>query len=118
MKPKRARGSDAALLRQRKFALLRRYTIPDELLPGSLTMRRFRCGKPSCHCADGEGHEAWQFTFMAAGKKRVVHVPKDQLEQVRRQVEAGREFQDAVRDVLAANAELWVLARKQRQKRG
>ncbi len=42
--------------------------------------------------------------------------PKDWVEDVRRRVEAGREFQDAVREVLAANAQLLVLARKQRRK--
>jgi hypothetical protein len=36
---------------------------------------------------------------------------------VRQRVEAGRQYQDAVREVLTANAELLVLARKQRQKR-
>jgi len=36
---------------------------------------------------------------------------------VGRRVEAGREFQDAVREVLAANAELLVLARQQRRKK-
>jgi hypothetical protein len=32
-------------------------------------------------------------------------------------VKAGREFQDAVREVLTANAELLILSRKQRSKR-
>jgi hypothetical protein len=34
--------------------------------------------------------------------------------QVQRRVQAGRKFQDAVREVLATNAQLLVLARKQR----
>ena len=41
---------------------------------------------------------------------------KDWVEDVRRRVEAGGEFQDAVREVLAANAQLLVLARRQRRK--
>jgi hypothetical protein len=49
------------------------------------------------------------------GKKHVQHIPKDWVEDVRRRVEAGREFQDAVREVLAANAQLLVLARQQRR---
>jgi hypothetical protein len=51
---------------------------------------------------------------MADGKKRVQHVPQHLVEEVRKQVEAGREFQDAVREVLVANVRLLVLARKQR----
>jgi hypothetical protein len=39
--------------------------------------------------------------------------PKDWVEDVRRRVEAGRAFQDALREVLTAKAELLVLRRKQ-----
>ena len=49
---------------------------------------------------------------MVQGKKRVQHIPKEWVEEVRRRVKAGREFQDAVREVLAANAQLLVLERK------
>jgi hypothetical protein len=54
---------------------------------------------------------------MAGGKRRVERIPRDWVEEVRRRVEAGREFQNAVREVLAANAQLLVLARQQRKKR-
>jgi hypothetical protein len=53
---------------------------------------------------------------MVQGKKRVQHIPKHWVEDVRRRVEAGREFQDAVREVLAANAQLLVLARQQEKR--
>jgi hypothetical protein len=53
---------------------------------------------------------------MLDGKKHVQHIPKDWVEDVRRRVEAGREYQDAVREVLAANAQLLVLARRQRRR--
>ncbi len=107
------KGPQAARLRQRKFALIREFHLPEELLPGSLSVSQTRCGKPTCHCASGEGHPAWSLTFMAAGKKRVERIPKDWVDEVRRRVEAGRAFQDALREVLAANAELLVLRRKQ-----
>jgi hypothetical protein len=102
------KGPEAARLRQRKFALLRQ-----DLLPGSLSVSHTRCGKPTCHCAQGEGHPAWSLTFMAAGKKRVERSPKDWVDDVGRRVQAGRGFQDALREVLTANAELLVLRRKQ-----
>jgi hypothetical protein len=110
------KGPLAARLRQRKFELLRRLSIPADLLPGSLTLSRTRCGKPTCHCAEGEGHAAWSLTFMAGGKKHVERIPQEWADEVRRRVQAGREFQDAVREVLAANAQLLVLARKQRRR--
>ena len=53
---------------------------------------------------------------MVQGKKRVQHIAKPWVEEVRKRVEAGREFQDAVREVLAANAQLLVRARKQRRR--
>ena len=107
------KGPEAARLRQRKFALLRQFPLPQELLPGSLSVSRTRCGKPTCHCAKGEGHAAWSLTFMASGKKRVERIPKHWVDDVRRRVAAGRAFQDALREVLTANAELLVLRRKQ-----
>src|SRR2546430_4201600 len=44
-------------------------------------------------------------------------ISRDWVEEVERRVAAGREFQDAVREVLAANAQLLVLARQQRKKK-
>jgi Family of unknown function (DUF6788) len=110
------KGAEAARLRQRKFELLRRFRIPDHLLPGSLTLSQTRCGKANCHCAEGEGHPVWSLTFMVDGKKQVHRVPSEWIEEVQRRVEAGRQFQQAVREVLAANAQLLVLARRQRRR--
>jgi hypothetical protein len=108
------KGDQAAQIRQRKFDLIRRFQLPEELLPGSLSQQHLRCGKKNCHCAEGEGHPVWSLTFMADGKKQVQHIPKHLVDEVRKRVEAGREYQDALREVLAANARLLVLARKQR----
>jgi len=111
------KGAQASRLRQRKFELIRRFHLPEDLLPGSLSLSHLRCGKLTCHCAEGQGHPVWSFTFMVRGKKHTQHIPKDWVEDVRHRVEAGREFQEAVREVLAANAQLLVLARRQRRKK-
>jgi hypothetical protein len=111
------KGPVAARWRQRKFDLLRRYSVPLELLPGSLTVSRTRCGKPSCHCVKGPGHEAWTFTFMSHGKRRVERIPKEWIDDVRQRVEVGHQFLDAVREILTANAELLILARQQQHQR-
>jgi hypothetical protein len=110
-------GALASRLRRRKFELLRRSQIPDDALPGSLALSHLRCGKPTCHCAEGRGHEVWSLTFMIGGKKQVQHIPKPWVEEVRRRVAAGREIQEAVREILVANAQLLVLARKQEKVR-
>jgi hypothetical protein len=110
----RPKGDQAARFRQRKYDLIRRFQFPEDLLPGSLSQQHLRCGKSNCHCAQGEGHPVWSLTFMADGKKHVQHIPTHLVEEVRSRVEAGREYQDALREVMAANANLLVLARKQR----
>ena len=108
------KGSQAARLRQRKFQLLRRFPIPPDLLPGSLSLTHRRCGQPTCHCAkDKQGHPVWSLTFMAGGKKRVERIPEEWVEDVQRLVEGGREFKEAVAEVFAANAQLPALWRKQ-----
>src|SRR5437016_8151067 len=117
MKWYEAQGDAAARLRQRKHAVLRRFQIPPDLLPGSLSLTHRRCGKPTCHCAAGEGHPIWFLTFMSQGKRRVERIPIQWVDDVRRRVEAGRAFQDALREVLTANAELLVLWRKQQPPR-
>ena len=116
-KKAKPRGERAAGLRQRKFALLRRYRILEavvaDLLPGSLSQSRRRCGKPTCHCATGDGHPSWYLAFMVAGKQRVEHIPAAWAADVQRRVAAGREFKQAMAEVLAANAQLLVLERRQ-----
>jgi len=109
------KGSQAARLRQRKFHLLQRFAIPPDLLPGSLSLTHRRCGRPTCHCAqDQQGHPLWSLTFMVGGQKRVERIPNDWVEEVRRLVEAGREFKEAVAEVFAANAQLLALWRRQK----
>lgn len=114
MKPAEPRGDKAARLRQRKFDRLRGIQIPPEALPGSLSLTHRRCGKATCHCAQEEqGHPVWTLTFMVDGKKRVERIPSEWVDEVRRRVEAGREFKEAWTDILVANAELLVLRRQQ-----
>lgn len=107
------RGSEAARVRQRKFQRLDGLAVPPDGLPGSLALTHRRCGKPTCRCATGEGHPLWSLTFMVAGQKRVERIPDAWVDDVRRQVEAGRAFKDAVADVFAANAQLLTLWRRQ-----
>ncbi len=113
------KGEAAARLRQRKFELMRTMRLPSriaDLLPGCLSLTHRKCGRGGCHCAakGGEGHPEWKLAFMSRGKRRVERVPEEWVEEVRRKVEAGRSFKDAVAEVLAANAELLVLWRKQK----
>lgn len=110
------RGPEASRLRRRTRRLLARFAIPEDALPGSLALSRRRCGKPSCHCAKGDGHPFWTLTFMAGGKKRVETIPADWIDLIRPRVEAGRRFKQIAAEVLTIHAELLVLARNQRSR--
>lgn len=109
-------GRAAAALRRRLRSVLARFQFPADALPGALAVSRRRCGKPSCHCAQAEGHPFATLTFMSGGKKRVESIPADWLESVRSRAKAGRRFKDAAAELLLLNAELLVLARKQRSR--
>lgn len=87
----------------------RGFRLPPEALPGSLALTHRRCGKANCHCPQGQGHPVWTLTFMVDGEKRVERVPEPWVAEVRRRVEAGREFTDAAKEVLACNAQLLAL---------
>jgi len=109
------RSVEASRLRQTKYALVRRYNIPENLLGGSLAATRRRCGKPNCHCRDGDGHLQWSVTFCHNGKKRVERVPREWVEEVEQVVLETRAYLEALREVMAINIEL--LARTRTQER-
>ena len=107
------KGPQAARLRRRIQHLLDRGQLPADGLPGSLALSHFRCGKPSCHCADSQGHPVWSLTFMLDGKKRVEKIPADWVDSIRPRVERARKFKETVAEIFAANAQLLALQRDQ-----
>jgi hypothetical protein len=109
-------GPEATALKRRKRALLARLRIPPDALPGSLVLTHRRCGKSSCHCAKGAGHPFYTLTFMVDGKKHVESIPAEWIDGVRPAVEAGRGFKDSVTELFVINAQLLVLARRQRRR--
>lgn len=117
MKWFKAKGPEAARLRQRKHELVRRYGIPENAVGGSLSLTHRRCGKPTCHCATGKGHPMWSLTFMVDGKKHVERIPDDWVKEIKPLVEKGKETKAAVGEILAVNAQLLALWRKQTKKK-
>lgn len=107
------KGPRAARLRRRIQHFLDRLELPATGLPGSLALSHSRCGKPSCHCADGQGHPVWSLTFMLDGQKHVERIPPDWVDSVRQRVEQARQFKEAVAEIFAANAQLLTLQRDQ-----
>ena len=110
-------GPPVSNLRRRKRQIVSHLELPPDALPGSLALTHRRCGKPSCHCADGQGHPLWSLTFMVQGKKRVENVPHPWVEAVRQRVDQGRQFKEALAELFVLNAELLVLERKQQPRK-
>jgi len=117
MKIQEPKGPAAARLHKKKFDRIRSIELPADGLPGSLVINYTKCGKPSCHCASGEGHPSWLLSYTFRGQRRLERIPKEWVDEVRRQVEQGRAFRDAVAEIFAANADLLVLARQQSRRK-
>jgi hypothetical protein len=109
---------EIARMRRRKRELARALELAPDALPGSLARSQFRCGHDNCRCARGELHTKWSLTYMEDGRKRTQHVPRAWVEEARARVEEGRAFQERVSELLAINARLFILERKQARTRG
>jgi hypothetical protein len=68
-------------------------------LRGTLSDRSSKCGKPNCHCANGEGHGSVYLVDSHAGKIRQTCVPKSSQDMVRQAVAEYREIQRLINEV-------------------
>lgn len=112
-----SKNREASLLRRRKYTLVRRFGLPENALGGYLAVTYRRCGKPTCHCAEGRGHPMWTLSYSFEGKKRVEVVPAELAKELRPAVEQGRELREALMEVLAINLQLLRLWRVEQRDR-
>ena len=68
-------------------------------LRGTLSERSSKCGKPNCHCANGEKHQSVYLVQSHAGKLRQICVPKPWRERVRQAVSDYQEMQRLIEEV-------------------
>lgn len=54
------------------------------LLRGSVITLRRRCGKPQCHCANGEPHQTPALSYSLNGRTQIQTLSPDLLPQVRK----------------------------------
>ena len=71
----------------------------ERFLRGSLSERNSKCGKPTCRCADGEGHRSLYLVQSHAGKVRQICVPKALQDPVRQAVGVYQEMQRLIDEV-------------------
>ena len=48
--------------------------VRDTLLRGSFVVLHRKCGKPTCHCSEGEGHPAKYLSLKESGRTRMIYI--------------------------------------------
>jgi hypothetical protein len=71
----------------------------ERFLRGSLSERSGKCGKPTCHCANGEGHPSLYLVQSHDGTVRQICVPKALQAPVRQAVGVYQEMQRLMDEV-------------------
>jgi len=73
-----------------------------DVICGSVVSMARTCGKAGCRCAQGEKHVSLYLSTKVKGQRRMVYIPAELEEEVRRRVAAYREVEDLTRVVSAA----------------
>jgi len=98
---------------ERRRRILARLPPLEEVLRGSVVVRSLRCGKPSCHCAEGDGHLATYLSVThAGGRTEQISLPAELVPLVERGVATYRAWWAAVEQLSAINRDR---IRQQRQ---
>lgn len=81
---------------------------------GTLTTFRRRCGKASCRCANGEGHESPALTYTEAGRTKTLTLRASEVAEVT----AALARYEAARAELEAAAQAGIAALRGRRAGG
>lgn len=89
---------------QARGRLIRSLGSLREMLPGSFVERKRACGRPNCHCADGQNlHSQHQISVLVEGKPKTFNIPAKLVDQVRQKVEMRRRFDAAAASICSIN---------------
>jgi hypothetical protein len=67
----------------------------EPLLPGSVYVLRRRCGKPTCHCAQGKLHASTVLSYRGQGRPQNITPPPEQVPAVQKLTDEYRQFRQA-----------------------
>lgn len=81
-----------------------------EMIAGSFVVLLRKCGKPTCRCASGAGHEARCLSRSEGGKTRMTYVPARDEVDVSTKAERYREFRQARAELMRLSGQLAELA--------
>jgi hypothetical protein len=86
-----------------------------DVICGSVVSMARTCGKAGCRCAQGDKHVSLYLSAKVEGRRRMVYIPPELEEEVRRRVAAYREVEQLTEVVSAACVDR-VLKRKRERK--
>lgn len=87
-----------------------------QMLPGTLTVRRMTCGRKSCRCYQGEKHEALYLAFQRDGKSYQVCIPKRLESQARQWSDNYRRGLELLEDICQQGYQQLLLDKQRRPK--
>ncbi len=110
---------------ERRRRILEKLPPLETILRGSVVVRSLRCGKPSCHCAEGEGHRATDLSVtLAGGRTEQISLPAQLIPIAERGVAAYHAWWAAIEQLSAINRDLirqrrqqWTAPRKRPARR-
>ena len=87
-------------LRKARLKLLNKLTSSIELAVGTVSVVKRKCGKPTCHCATGEGHPQVIFMFTDSdGTRRCKLIRRADEARLLRASKRYQEFKEALRQL-------------------
>lgn len=97
-------------LRARRRSLAAGLTDLETLLRGRLVRQSRRCGKPGCHCADGELHGPYTYLSVpgSSGRPRMIYLPMDLTGSVTERLDVSGRTDAVLAEIAAINTELLV----------
>ena len=99
-------------LRQRKASLLKSLKPPPDLIHASFLERFLKCGRPNCHCRQGEKHGPFFYLSRCLAQRQMRSLllkGEPQILQARRSVEA---YQKALQTLDQLSEINWELLRR------
>ena len=85
-----------------------------QMMRGSVVTQRRRCGKPTCHCANGQQlHESLVLSYSQNGRSRIVMLNPDQATEVRKAVNRYKKAKTRIEQQGQTGLDTWLNARAQ-----
>jgi hypothetical protein len=82
------------------------------LLRGSLVSMRRACGKPGCHCAEGQKHVSLYLAIRVGKRRKMIYIPSELEQRVREWVQSSQEI-DRLLELVSQSCLEQLLQKKQ-----